>query len=101
MGARLGSLARRRGRVLDGFDAVIVQHEFGLFGGADGEDIVELVARLERPVIVVLHTVLETPSPNQRRIVERLAAAAQQASSSRARSPASGCSRPTTSTRRA
>jgi glycosyltransferase involved in cell wall biosynthesis len=63
-------------RVLDRFDAVIVQHEFGLFGGTDGEDILELVARLEVPVIVVLHTVLEGPSRNQRRIVESLAARA-------------------------
>jgi polysaccharide biosynthesis protein PslF len=59
-------------RVLDTFDSVIVQHEFGLFGGEDGADILELVDRLDSPVIVVLHTVLEQPSPNQRRIVEEL-----------------------------
>ncbi len=73
--ARALSLAAAS-RVLDDYDAVIVQHEFGLFGGADGADIVELVNRLDTHVIVVLHTVLETPSPNQRRIVERLAALA-------------------------
>ena len=61
---------------LDGFDAVIVQHEFGLFPGADGEDILELTERMSAPLIVVLHTVLQEPSPNQRRIVERLAARA-------------------------
>lgn len=59
-------------RVLDGYDSVIVQHEFGLFGGGDGADILELVARLDTPAIVVLHTVLEHPSPNQQRIVEEL-----------------------------
>jgi polysaccharide biosynthesis protein PslF len=58
---------------LDGFDAVIVQHEFGLFGGPDGAEIVELASRLTVPLIVVLHTVLETPTPNQRAIVEELA----------------------------
>jgi polysaccharide biosynthesis protein PslF len=64
-------------RVLDGFDSVIVQHEFGLFGGEDGAEILELVDRLEAPVIVVLHTVLEHPSPNQQRIVEELGRTAQ------------------------
>ena len=67
----------RAARVLDGFDTVVVQHEFGLFPGRDGEDIVDLVERLYAPVvIVVLHTVLEEPSENQQRIVEALAAAA-------------------------
>ena len=60
-------------RSLSGYDTVVVQHEFGLFGGADGADILELVSLLEMPVVVVLHTVLEQPSPNQRRIVEELA----------------------------
>jgi polysaccharide biosynthesis protein PslF len=59
-------------RALNRFDSVIIQHEFGLFGGRDGADIVELVGRLEVPAIVVLHTVLESPSPNQRAIVEAL-----------------------------
>jgi polysaccharide biosynthesis protein PslF len=59
-------------RALDRFDAVIVQHEFGLFGGDDGEDILELLEELTAPVVVVLHTVLEHPSSNQRRIIEEL-----------------------------
>jgi glycosyltransferase involved in cell wall biosynthesis len=64
-------------RALQRFEAVVVQHEFGLFGGADGDEIVELVRRLDgAAVIVVLHTVLERPSANQRRVVEALAAAA-------------------------
>jgi glycosyltransferase involved in cell wall biosynthesis len=60
-------------QALAAYDTVVVQHEFGLFGGEDGADILELVSRLEMPVVVVLHTVLERPSPNQRRIVEELA----------------------------
>jgi polysaccharide biosynthesis protein PslF len=71
------SSLRRATRALDGFDTVVVQHEFGLFGGRDGEDILELVAGLTaETLIVVLHTVLESPSANQRRIVEKLAAVA-------------------------
>jgi polysaccharide biosynthesis protein PslF len=58
---------------LNRYDAVVIQHEFGIFGGQDGEDVLELVARLEVPVIVVLHTVLPNPSPHQRMIIESLA----------------------------
>jgi glycosyltransferase involved in cell wall biosynthesis len=71
-----GSL-RGAARRLEGYDTVIVQHEFGLFSGPDGEDIVELVEAIStRVVIVVFHTVLDSPSANQRRIVEQLAAVA-------------------------
>src|SRR3954452_1831771 len=35
---------------LHGYDAVILQHEFGLFGGQDGEDVLELVDRLRAPL---------------------------------------------------
>ncbi len=66
------SLANAVG-VLNRYDAVVVQHEFGIFGGSDGEDMLELVARLDVPVIVVLHTVLPNPSPHQRMIIESLA----------------------------
>jgi glycosyltransferase involved in cell wall biosynthesis len=59
------------------FDVAIVQHEFGIYGGEDGAEIVELVAALEVPVLLVLHTALHTPSPNQRRIVEELAEMAE------------------------
>ncbi len=64
-------------RALSGFDTVIVQHEFGVFGGPDGADVLELVSRLAVPVVVVLHTVLEKPTPSQRAIVEELALSAE------------------------
>lgn len=62
---------------LDQFDVVVVQHEFGIFGGEDGCEIVDLVARLRAPVIVVLHTVPRQPTSGQRAVVERLAELAQ------------------------
>jgi glycosyltransferase involved in cell wall biosynthesis len=40
---------------------VNVQHEYGLFGGEDGEYIVEFIRRLEKPVVVTMHTVLPNP----------------------------------------
>jgi glycosyltransferase involved in cell wall biosynthesis len=47
-----------------GFDAVSVQHEFGLFGGDGGSFINLLLKRLKVPVFTTLHTVLEKPEPH-------------------------------------
>ena len=44
------------------FDAVSLQHEFGLFGAEGGSYINLLLKRLDIPVITTLHTVLEKPS---------------------------------------
>jgi glycosyltransferase involved in cell wall biosynthesis len=57
---------------LNGFDAVVVQHEYGIFGGADGCDVIDIVAGLTVPTIIVLHTVLQEPTPRQRRILRWL-----------------------------
>ena len=58
--------------VANGFDAVLLEHEFGIFGGRDGDLILDLVEALEVPLVVSLHTVLPHPSPNQARVVRRL-----------------------------
>jgi glycosyltransferase involved in cell wall biosynthesis len=62
--------------VLNGFDVVIVQHEYGIYGGPDGQAVIPLLEALRVPVIVVLHTVLADPSPRQRLILEQVMAAA-------------------------
>lgn len=59
-----------------GADAVWLQHEYGIFGGNDGELVCEFVDRIAAPLIVTLHTVLQEPSANQRRILEHLIARA-------------------------
>jgi len=56
----------------EGFDAVCIQHEYGIFGGSDGEYILDLAKRLEVPLVITLHTVLDTPSKNQKRIIKEL-----------------------------
>ena len=45
-------------QVLNGFDVVIAQHEYGIYGGPDGQDVVPLLQALQVPTIVVLHTVI-------------------------------------------
>ena len=58
---------------LNATDVVILQHEYGIFGGPDGGDVVEALDRVSVPVISVFHTVLEAPTPSQRFILEDLA----------------------------
>jgi glycosyltransferase involved in cell wall biosynthesis len=57
-----------------GFDAVLLQHEFGIFGGDAGSHILSLLKRLEVPIIATLHTVLEEPNAGQRYVMERILA---------------------------
>ena len=55
-------------------DLVCLQHEYGIFGGRAGGHILELLQRLQMPVATTLHTVLRDPNPDQRRVMEEIAA---------------------------
>lgn len=57
-------------------DIAIIQHEYGIYGGADGDEVVEILGGLRIPSIVVAHTVLTHPSPHQRSVLEAVAAVA-------------------------
>ncbi len=70
-----GAVARAAAS-LNAFDVVVVQHEFGIYAGRDGESVVDLLGRLTVPSIVVLHTVLITPSEHQRQVLEAVAGCA-------------------------
>lgn len=54
-------------------DIVSLQHEYGLFGGDDGNYIVETLDRLSKPVVTTLHTVLSEPSDGQRTTLAAIA----------------------------
>jgi glycosyltransferase involved in cell wall biosynthesis len=56
--------------LLDSFDAVILQHEFGIWDGPDGHGIVDLIGALATPVITVLHTVPSVATGGQRRALQ-------------------------------
>lgn len=53
-------------------EVVHIQHEFGLFGGADGEYIIELAKHIKKPLVVTFHTILFTPTDNQKYIIQEL-----------------------------
>lgn len=55
-------------------DLVCVQHEYGIFGGPAGAHILELLRRLQMPIVTTLHTVLREPNFDQRMVMEEIAA---------------------------
>jgi len=64
--------AVRAAEVLNRHDVLIVQHEYGLYGGRDGEDVLDVLEHVDIPVISVLHTVLACPTPHQRLVLQRV-----------------------------
>lgn len=52
---------------------LMVEHEYGIFGGDTGVHILRLMEQVKKPMIVTLHTVLAAPNPMQKEIVERMA----------------------------
>ena len=55
-----------------GFEAVSLQHEFGIFGGEAGGQIMTLLSRLTIPIVTTLHTVLSEPTKVQRDVLGRI-----------------------------
>jgi glycosyltransferase involved in cell wall biosynthesis len=53
-------------------DIVCLQHEFGIFGGPAGGHILAFLRELRMPVVTTLHTVLQDPRPDQRRVMQEL-----------------------------
>ena len=55
---------------------VSIQHEYGIFGGEDGAYVLDFLQALHVPAIATLHTVLKSPSPRQKAIVQKMASSA-------------------------
>jgi len=53
-------------------DVVSIQHEYGIWGGQDGEQVLDFVHALRVPAIATLHTVLREPTPHQRSVLTEL-----------------------------
>lgn len=54
-------------------ETCILEHEFGIFGGESGLYILPLMARLNKPLITILHTILKEPSYIQQTIIREIA----------------------------
>ena len=63
---------RAAAAVLSRGDVAIIQHEYGIYGGADGDEVLELLGALDVPAIVILHTVPLVPTLHQRVVLEEV-----------------------------
>jgi polysaccharide biosynthesis protein PslF len=64
--------------LLNQSDVAVIQHEYGIYGGVDGDEVVDIIDGLRVPSIVIAHTVLKDPTPHQRSVLEAVAARADQ-----------------------
>lgn len=54
-------------------DACIIEHEFGIYGGESGLYLLTLMARINKPMVTILHTVLKQPTYIQQTIIQQIA----------------------------
>jgi glycosyltransferase involved in cell wall biosynthesis len=59
-----------------GINVVSLQHEYGIFGGEWGSNVLTLLRDLHRPVVVTCHTVLKEPTPVQKEVFLEISARA-------------------------
>ena len=58
-------------------DMVLIQHEYGIFGGDCGEFILLLASQLRVPYSIVCHTIRTAPSAHQQQVLRELAEGAR------------------------
>ncbi len=51
---------------------IIIQHEYGIYGGPEGENILLFMETCKKPIVVTLHTVLPEPSPRMKKVTTRI-----------------------------
>ncbi len=59
---------------INSVDLVCLQHEYGIYGGPSGSHILALLRELRMPVVTTFHTILQEPTPDQRRVLQEVAA---------------------------
>lgn len=57
-------------------DIVVLEHEFGLFGGRCGDYIVPFIESLNKPLVVTCHTVMDDPESEYGQVLKRIIARA-------------------------
>ena len=59
---------------LENVDVLCVQHEFGIYGGSAGANLLTLINEVQMPIVTTLHTILPEPSWDQRAVMDQLVA---------------------------
>jgi glycosyltransferase involved in cell wall biosynthesis len=54
----------------------LIQHDFDIYGGTDGDELLDVMGALRVPSIVVAHAIPAEPTPHQRTVLEAIAALA-------------------------
>jgi glycosyltransferase involved in cell wall biosynthesis len=58
-------------------DVVSLQHEYGIFGGEKGSNVLTFLRDLNRPAVVTCHTVLEQPPAVEKEVLSEIASQAE------------------------
>jgi glycosyltransferase involved in cell wall biosynthesis len=58
-------------RALNRFDVALVQYGTGIYGGRDGDRLLDVLDALRVPAVLVLYNVPHSPTPGQRRVLEQ------------------------------
>lgn len=53
-------------------DLLVIEHEYGIYGGDHGDYILDLLNNIDIPVITTLHTILREPNDKQKLIIKTL-----------------------------
>ncbi len=56
-------------RKLNTKDIAVIEHEFGIYGGEDGQEVIDILDNLRIPSLTILHTVLSNPTWHQREVM--------------------------------
>ena len=59
--------------LLNECDVAIIQHEYGVYGGADGDEVIDILAAIDVPTMVIAHTALLEPTPHQQSVLVDIA----------------------------
>lgn len=56
----------------DSIKGVVLQHEYGIYGGENGKNILYFMESCKKPMLVTLHTILPKPTLSMKAVTERI-----------------------------
>ncbi len=65
--------AAKRVNEIDAIKLIIIQHEFGIFGGEYGNYLIKFLEIVKKPVVISFHTVIPNPEDKLKKIVCEIA----------------------------